>query len=74
MTPEDIHLLWGQKSCFFWFWFTFYRDLPDDRRYLPDNKRHVSVRLRANIAKAQKKTHFCNLQKPTPMSIPSESR
>ena len=73
MTPEDIHLLWGQKSCFFLFWFTFYRDLPDDGRYLPDNKRHLCVRFHANMPKVffkKNSKHFYNLQKPTPHEYP----
>ena len=70
MTPEDIHLLWGN---FLFLFVCIFRDLPDDRSYLPDNKRHLTcvlVRFHANIAKAKKNTHFYNLQKPTPHEYP----
>ena len=58
--------------CFFccFFLFTGCRDLPDDRRYLANKKRHLCVRLHANIAKTKNNTYFYNLQKPTPHKYP----
>ena len=52
------------------FLFTGCRDLPDDRRYLANKKRHLCVRLHANIAKTKNNTYFYNLQKPTPHEYP----
>ena len=41
----------GLFFCVF-FWFAFFRDLPDNGRYLLDDKRHLQMRLHANSANA----------------------